>query len=161
MMSKMGRIFDYISRQIELDSRITADEVEQTQLGYQITYDNPVGEASYFTYSQDDKKLFALVKFSWNNDVTIYVKSLEFWSIPRREKLSEFEYTQVLNRISKFASSWGDVYTNDSSLIDSKEIKSELCQASIPFVEHEDGMIEYTSTVEKERSRKDGFFNEK
>ncbi len=158
-MTFFGKIFYYIKWQLTLASRLKAEEAEQEQLGYKIIFENPMGGDNYFTYTEDGKVLYVLFKFSGMMKVTIFSKSLAFWAIPKREKLNEFEYKRVLNRISKYASSWGDVYLNDSPMTQPEDIKTDLTAAGIPFIEHEGGIIEYTSTVEKETSRKGGFFN--
>jgi hypothetical protein len=158
-MRLVKRIFNWVSGQITLDKRLTAAEAEQKAQGYSIVLEPARGEGAFFTYTEGERMLYVAAYFSVWNDVTIFTNSLEFWISPRREPLSEFEYKKVLNRVIKYASSWGNVSLSDAKLVQPEDVKRELAAQGIPFEELENGIITYTSTIENETKRKGGFFN--
>jgi hypothetical protein len=96
------------------------------------------------------------VAFNIFNDVVLFTQGLEKWIKPNGEKLTDFEYRKVLNRVVRYLSAWGgQVSLNDSSIKDDTiELKQWLKEKGIPFEEY-DGVITYKLSVETEKDRKE------
>ena len=156
----MFKLLSYVRNQLRLGSRLREERGLQAKGGYEITFAQE-GPQRSITYRENGKEVTVQVEFTWLNDVTLYINSFKVWDRPRGEKLNPFEYEKVTDRLVRFLSCWGDVTLDSSPLERTQDLKESLIEQGIPFEELEDGIVHYISTVERERERKGGFFNEK
>jgi hypothetical protein len=109
------RFFDYIVRLMQLGRKLDAHQRIQIEQGFSAEFQNPI-DGAYIEYREGDNLLIASVDFSWDNNVTLFTRSVEFWNEPEYRRLSEIEYERVINRITKYLSSWGKVTCDNSHL---------------------------------------------
>lgn len=154
----MLKFFKFIKNIVLLGKRLAIEEERQKKEGYLIESIHH-GPEHYFTYYEGDKEVSVGADFTWLNDVRLYTQSFVKWDKPRGEELTPFDYQKVQNRLVRYFFCWGgEVILDDSHLQDLDEIKAELDKDRIKYQEI-DGVIVYQSTVDEERRRKNGFFN--
>ena len=153
----MFRILKFIKNVSTLNKKLAEEEERQKKEGYSIK-STQEGPERYVTYYEDERKVTIGVSYTFLNDVVLYTNSFRKWDVPLGQELTPFDYQKVLNRLIRYFSCWGDVTLDYTEPQHIEDLRESLIEAGIPFEEYEDGTIKYTSTVEKEKTRKGGFF---
>jgi hypothetical protein len=146
------RFINYLNRLFQLPSKLNKHKQKQVEEGFLVELQSSMSGGNV-EYREEDNILFAEVDFSWDNNVRLFTRSVEFWSRPRRRELTEIEYERVINRITEYLSLWGKVTYDNSPLTSLEDMKGDLENRNILY-EEKDGVIIYKSTAEKERKNR-------
>lgn len=140
---------DYITRLSQLGRKLDEHKRKQLQKGFFVELQSSMSGGN-IEYREGDNALFAVVDFSWDNNVKLFTRSIEFWNKPEHKKLTEIEYERVIKRITEYLSLWGKVTYDNSPIASSEDIERVLESKGIKY-EEKDGVIIYKSTAEEER----------